>query len=666
MTAFAITAPWVDWDTETALIRPGMQAPELACLQFIEHDSQGAQLLDPANAADAFELWLDSPGLYMAGHSISYDTAVMCAHDPRRFLHKVFDAYEAGRFYCTQLAEQQIRAAFGKYRGYRSSDDVWHPAKYTLQALAQAHARIELDKPDANDPAASVDHWRLRYGTLIGVPVPEWPEPAIKYAKDDAIATRAVRVAQLQIVETFRLSRPDPLAPESDLLIDLPRQAYADFVLRLTSIWGIRSDNDSIDHLAKVIGDERDRLAQALQAEGLVRADGTRDMAVVRQAVYDAYEDEGRTIPRTKTWNNGYDAKKERPRELTECVATDADTCDQAHSPLLDDYARFVQLGTMVNGFLPMLRKGSHWPIHTRFGYAVTGRSTSSGPNIQNFGRDGGVRECIVARPGKLILQLDVPGLELHTFGECATEWLGESRMAQLLIQRIDVHSFVGAEFAGVPYEEFMARSDELKIFRQTAKPFNFGRLGGMGEKRFIPYARKSSGGKVNLTRDEYHAHNRSWLRAIPEAPRWFDLAKRRADYANDQKATVLHLYSNRWRGDCGFTDACNTPFQGLGADLAKRCTVRIGRACYADENSPLFSCRLINFIHDEWLLEIPDDGYAHERAEALADIVHFTLNEWLRHVPFYRDEFKPVLMRRWGKGAKAAHDAAGRLVLSE
>lgn len=662
-----------------------MQAPELVCLQYaVDHGADavadpapvivradGAHLTDADGGALLFDRWINDPDVVICGHSTSFDIAVMAANCID-LLPVIFRAYVEGRILCTQLREQLIRTALGNFRGEITGDG-WKKAGYSLADLAMRYAGMQLDKPakDADDGGAS--HWRLRYGTLASTPLHEWPPGACEYALDDATATRAVRLGQDALAaKIFEAS-----CGRVDVLRDQQRQAQSDFANRLASIWGIRSDAASVAALRDAICEGRAELIEDLQEQGMVRADGTRDMKRVQQVIFDAYASAGRKAPKTDAWNGGIEVKRSRKdgttttrqREPWECTETSADACKGADSPIADDYALFVQLGAMLSKDVPMLERGVTHPIHTRFGYAVTGRATSSGPNIQNFGAKGGIRECIVARPGTVIVQLDVPGLELHTFAESAIALVGFSQLGSLLLAGTDVHSYVGAGFAGKPLECFDPDTDEGdKTLRNVAKLFNFGRLGGMGEARFIDNARRK---KTKITPAEYKQRNAQWQAALPETRAWFALAKRRFDgLPEGKKVTVEQLYSGRWRGDCGYTDACNTPFQGLGADATKNATFHIQHECYTGAPAPgmewgpahiaapggvswLYGCRVINYIHDEWLVEVPDDAHLHERAERLIDVVHGTLNEWLLRVPFKREKFKAVAMRRWNKEAK-------------
>lgn len=113
-------------------------------------------------------------------------------------------------------------------------------------------------------------------------------------------------------------------------------------------------------------------------------------------------------------------------------------------------------------------------------------------------------------------------------------------------------------------------------------------------------------------------------------------------------------------RRDGGVYLTGNTMFQGLAADCAKNAGFLIARACYAEPNSPLYSCRIVNFVHDEVILEIPIDPWMHERAMELARLMKLGADVYLPDVP---SVVEPLLAKRWSKKAKPVHGPDGRLV---
>jgi DNA polymerase I-like protein with 3'-5' exonuclease and polymerase domains len=172
------------------------------------------------------------------------------------------------------------------------------------------------------------------------------------------------------------------------------------------------------------------------------------------------------------------------------------------------------------------------------------------------------------------------------------------------------------------------------------------------------------------------------WLMAWPEATEYFrwvrqqlelplndkDLAQALEgviDEENLEKYTIKiptgtfqQLFVGRFRGRCRFTVACNTMFQGLGADGAKEALWRVQRLCYSEPSSVLYGVRPVAFVHDEILAEVCEER-AHAQAFELAKVMVEGCNIYLPDVPV---RCTPALGKFWSKSLEAVFDGSGRL----
>ncbi len=348
-------------------------------------------------------------------------------------------------------------------------------------------------------------------------------------------------------------------------------------------------------------------------------------------------------------------------------VSLDADACKATEDEVLEDYASYTELGAVLNKDVPALAAASVFPIHTHYDLAETGRTTSSKPNVQNWRRRVGIRECFVPRPGKVFADADYNALELHTLAQACVTLLGESRLAEVLNAGQDPHTALAADILGIPYDECAQRveagDEEADNARQTAKVANFGLPGGLGPRKLVLYARKAY--KVDLGRGQ--GEEAAIARAAELKRQWFDRwPEMRAYFAHVDTLQVGDLYcltqlfSNRVRGGATYTAACNSWFQGLAADLTKHVGFLLSKACYVDRSSPLFDSRIVVFSHDEYILETDDTPAAHDVATELARIMVASARPFL---PDVTPKAKPLLMRKWSKKAKAVKDSSGRLV---
>jgi len=135
-----------------------------------------------------------------------------------------------------------------------------------------------------------------------------------------------------------------------------------------------------------------------------------------------------------------------------------------------------------------------------------TGR-TSYGDVIQLFPRKPGcwkgdgpsrvwipsLRECVIARPGRLLCSTDFKAGELYTHAQSCRWILGYSDLGDALLRNVDPHAALAATVLGVTYEDFLAHKKErrYKDARQAAKPFTFGKPGGMGSSKLVLQQRK-------------------------------------------------------------------------------------------------------------------------------------------------------------------------------
>lgn len=216
----------------------------------------------------------------------------------------------------------------------------------------------------------------------------------------------------------------------------------------------------------------------------------------------------------------------------------------------------------------------------------------------------------------------------------------------------------VAAGVLKISYDEAKRRKKEPEVdnARQVGKIVNFGVPGGLGAPKLVLFARK--GYNVTITEDEAKKLKKVFLETWPEMRDYFYLVGRMTDNA-EGRAVFKHLRSNRWRGDASYTSTCNSFFQGLGADAATAAGYAISRACYIERGSPLFSSRIVNFIHDEFLLET-DIAVGHEAANEMGRIAAEVANEWMPDCPF--QPLEALLMSRWSKAAFPVFGADARL----
>ncbi len=561
----------VAFDTETWMATPQEPTPPLVSAAFA-WDGGSSELLhhtDPALEGLVEEL--------LRHHELTlfnapYDMAIVGNMWPH-MIPLIFQALKEGRVIETRTRERMLDIAFG----------LGTKRKYNLGTVAGRRVGREVDKSDP---------WRKKFKELHNIPIRRWPKDAIYYALNDAEATFEVDRAQEQV-------RDEVLDEDGvDLLVDQDNQARADWSLALQSQFGIVVRQQAVKALDRELKREFDQIKRRLQREKLVREDGSRDTKLASALA----GQEGATVRTTKGFS------------LAEGVLLDLQL-PEGHALLA--YQRYGSIMGLRSRVITAL---SVPLIRTRYEVLVdTGRTSSSDPNIQNFPREGGYRECLGCEEGNVLIVSDYNGAEMVTHAQdCLDLFPGKPcKLAEILNAGEDAHGYLGADVMKIPYEQFMKRYEAkdpvVKKVRQGAKPGSFGFPVGMGINRFIQYSKQDYG--VEVTESEAKRLRQLWLRRYPENRRYLEYHRRLFAKRGD-KVIIKQLWSGRVRGGCSYTEACNTRFQGRAADGAKKAMWRIAWNQWMEPESALFGTRQIMFGHDENVLESPEEQAEAARAE--------------------------------------------------
>jgi hypothetical protein len=593
------------FDIETYLITKGNPAPKTVCLSYYSDDGSHGVL----SAEDGL-VWLKeklATGDHLVAHNVPFDLSCPAADDPDLIV-AIFEAYADGRIHCTMQRQKILDNARGalKYEWNEETGEL----KGQNYGLAHLVHRI-LGKWIFNDKEG--DTWRLRYDTLDGIPVSEWPEAAVKYSLDDSIYALQLFFEQEKDRHAYLLEKEWS-------------QVQPDWALRLMSCWGSRTTEEDIAVLRDEFQEAFDieaktciemGLAHRIKEKGKYRV--ARKMKPIYELVEKHYKEHGLEVPMTE----GGKGEVKTPK-----VATDRDTLKMRKygaiepHPGMEAVAEMVRIGKLLSTYIPMLELGIHLPISPRYNAIIeTFRTSCSKPNIQNLPRDGGVRNCWFARPGHVYGFCDYDTLEMRTLAQVYI-WLFPDQACPLLdavIEGKDLHLEFAAQMLGITYKEAaqkLADGDKVvKDSRQGAKIANYGMAGGMGPEAFVDYAR-GFGVEISLRRATVL---RNAFRKVWDMERYFDHCSKVSNQKDPDLGIniVEFLGSGLLRGDVRYTAICNGYFQHLAAMGAKKALFEVAYACYAKPESPLYGCRPWLFAHDEIGLEIPFDGSDIGRAKA-------------------------------------------------
>lgn len=591
-------------DTETCRFGPGNMAPRLVCVTYKSPGSE-ASIQTADDAESMVEHWFRQPDLIITGCNIAYDTVVFCANYPR-LIPFIFEAYDQDKITDVMWRQKLLDIAGGCYRGRIHSDGCFQPYQYDLASLAKRLAGIHLVKDDT----------RLGYGDLLGISISEWPERAVSYALEDASATLACYLAQ----EEHRA-----------FLLDQYRQARAYFALHLMETWGIRTSAEAVRKLSIETSKARDDVMLDLVSAGLVRPNGTRDTKAAGARMESVM---GQNCPRTPTGK----------------PALGGEHCTDSEDPILMAYGEYTTLNKVLSTDVPQMSKGIVEPIHCHYDLAATGRTTCASPNLQNLRRLPGVREAYVPREGHVFIDADYNALELWALAQVQIYLFGHSTLADVLNAGKDPHTALGADILGITYEEAATRKKnpedhDFSNARQAAKACNFGFPGGLGAEKMTWFAKQAYG--ISFTIERAQELRDAWFKRWPEMRQYFQWVGQQCE--EGEFANVEVPVANFFRGRATFTAAANTMFQGLAAAAAKHAAWLLARACYVNQGSPLYGSRPVCFVHDQFIIETPDNENAHEAAMSTRWIMREACRNFM---PDCIPEVEPLLSRFWSKDA--------------
>ncbi len=599
------------YDCETWLIKPGNVTPRLVCTAYLGPGMDSPALLDRADGLAWWKAITANDAAHHVGHNLKFDAIVLT--NEYGALASVFDAWEDGRAWDTGIRARLVDLEI---------DGDLKRRRYSLAALESRYLGA-----DRSASKKGPDAWRLRYAELDDVPVWEWPAAAVEYPLDDVRGTAALF---------------DRLGGVAGVKGSESLKVCADLALGLTTAWGLRSDPEAVAALRATLETEIADLEVSLVGSGILRKTGSKDTKLLKSIVAETFDALGETCPTTDKGG----------------VKTDRKTLERLvdHVPILATLVRRDLLAKRLNDYVAGAAEAAlKYPVCPA--YAVlkeTGRTSSFRPNVQQIPKKGGIRECFVPRDGWVYLSCDYDSLEMRGWAEVCEEIVGHSVLAERYREDpdFDPHSYFAADAMGISYEDALerkaAKDPALVEARQGAKAANFGYPGGLGAETFIKYAANYG---LDLDRDDALRLKDAWKSAWPEAGPYLKWISHRLGIADT--TTIVQLRTSRVRAGCIYTQAANTLFQGLAADGANYATWLISRECYGAKPGPLTGARIVAFIHDEFLLEIPNPSGRLDGPEIVAgkrrleELMIQGMETVVRNVPI---RCEAVAARRWGK----------------
>jgi len=299
-----------------------------------------------------------------------------------------------------------------------------------------------------------------------------------------------------------------------------------------------------------------------------------------------------------------------------------------------DDWAAFLEIRragaarNALTGFQSSMVDGR---IHSRFAVlgAVTGRTTSNSPNLQNIAP--ALRPIFTADEGMILLGADFDSVEPRVMAA-----MSEDAAALAAVQAQDVYTETAVQVWGEP-----ARGN--KDLRAQAKTAFLAVGYGQGGRALSQ--------KLGIPLEDAEQLKRNFRQQFPAMLAWGRSVVAAAE-AGRHQVTGYGRYLPLPQEECPTAPrpyrAVNWLVQGTAADVLKQVTARV-----AERLGPQ---ALWVPIHDELILQVPDTAEGRERGlGALAEAMNFDFCG----VPITATP--EIVGRRWYKlGQQPSHDLAG------
>lgn len=289
-------------------------------------------------------------------------------------------------------------------------------------------------------------------------------------------------------------------------------------------------------------------------------------------------------------------------------------------------------INTYYNGILERLDDDGY--LHTNFNIigTVTGRLSSSDPNLQNIPARSSVDDedattvlknikkfFVIADGYTAILQEDFSQAELRMIANVCND----SNMVEAYKQGKDLHMITAAAILGISVEDWeKLPSEEKKRSRTNAKGANFGWVYKASLKGYVEFLKTNYGITINLT--EAQIHKNAIFNTYPGIQKWHDAVEyrmKKLSYMEDLFGFRRRFYNfnnstNQGLINKDLRDAVNNPIQGSIGQLALFSIVLLYNRLGTDD------VRIWTTVHDSMIYYIRDN------INEYMDIIHKSSEE--------------------------------------
>ncbi len=265
-------------------------------------------------------------------------------------------------------------------------------------------------------------------------------------------------------------------------------------------------------------------------------------------------------------------------------------------------YRHYAKMKSTYVDALPDLISPVDGKIHTSYNQtiAVTGRLSSSNPNLQNIPvrtqLGSRIRKAFIPenRDTQVLLSADYSQIELRLLAHCS----GDENLIRAFKSGEDIHTQTAAKVFGVGLREV------TKEMRSKAKAVNFGIVYGQ--------TRYGLAGSLGISNEEAQQFINKYFETYPKVKEYMENSVQYA-YQNGYARTIYGrkrylldelLSSNHNIKEFAQRAAINTPLQGAASDLIKMAMIELDKNF--EQNN--IKSKIIMQVHDELIIETYKD----------------------------------------------------------
>jgi len=219
-----------------------------------------------------------------------------------------------------------------------------------------------------------------------------------------------------------------------------------------------------------------------------------------------------------------------------------------------------------------------HCQIHQNG--TVTGRFSSSNPNMQNIPRGDIVRSAFIPEKNHVFIDADFSQIELR----CIAHYTCDDNMLAAYRLGSDLHKKTAADMLKKPIEDVTPQE------RALAKTINFGLAYGMGANVLAK--------RLDIPVTEAKDLMDKYFRVYSKVRGYINQHRKEVE----RRGYVVNMFGRRRRLSGDYRKAFNALIQGTATDICKIAMVRLAEALPA-------SVKMLLQVHDELLFEVEKDA---------------------------------------------------------